>query len=176
MRDHDWSNAYHVTWVNLTDLWLNGVIGVPAGSSVNSTSIFRWSPSNFQLVVLELNVTVFRCCDLDLWPMTLKLNRDLDILKMCLQTENEVARSTHSKLNGLNWESTRIALKVKGQGQMLPTSNRFMRSPWDKPSYINFRPVVFEIFCADRHRQTHRRRQKQYLLAAFAQLNMHQSS
>jgi len=29
--------------------------------------------------------------------MTLKLNRDLDILKLCLQTENEVVRSSHSK-------------------------------------------------------------------------------
>jgi len=29
--------------------------------------------------------------------MTLKLNRDLDILKMCLQTENEVAKSSHLK-------------------------------------------------------------------------------
>jgi len=27
---------------------------------------------------------LFRCCDLDLEPMTLKLNRDLDILKMYL--------------------------------------------------------------------------------------------
>jgi len=40
---------------------------------------------------------LFRCHDLDLEPMTLKLNHDLDILKMYLQTENEVARSSHSK-------------------------------------------------------------------------------
>jgi len=40
---------------------------------------------------------VFHLCDLDLRPMTLKLNRDLDIPKLYLQTENEVARSSHSK-------------------------------------------------------------------------------
>jgi len=34
------------------------------------------------------------------WPWTydLETKRDLDILKMCLQTENEVARSNHSNL------------------------------------------------------------------------------
>jgi len=54
-----------------------------------------------------------------LGPMTLKLNHDLDILKMYLQTENEAARSSHSKY------ITRIE-KVQnsshGQGQ---TSNHF---------------------------------------------------
>jgi len=34
---------------------------------------------------------LFRYRDLDLGPMTLKLNRDRDFLKMYLQTENEVA-------------------------------------------------------------------------------------
>jgi len=32
-----------------------------------------------------------RCCDLDINLMTLKLEDDLDILKMYLHTENEVA-------------------------------------------------------------------------------------
>jgi len=41
---------------------------------------------------------LFRCCDLDVNPMTLKLEGDLDILKMYLHTENEVARLKHSKL------------------------------------------------------------------------------
>jgi len=35
---------------------------------------------------------LFRCRDLDLGPMTPKMNRDLDILKMDLRTENEFAR------------------------------------------------------------------------------------
>jgi len=43
------------------------------------------------LTVVELNATAFRSRNLDLGPVTLKLNRDLDILKMCLHTENEVA-------------------------------------------------------------------------------------
>jgi len=38
----------------------------------------------------------FRCRDFDLGPMTLKLNHDLDILKMYLRTENQVSRWSHS--------------------------------------------------------------------------------
>jgi len=36
-----------------------------------------------------------------------------------------------------------------GQSQILLTFNHFWRSPWDTflPSYIDFRPVVFEISC-----------------------------
>jgi len=37
--------------------------------------------------------------DLDINPMTLKLEGDLDILKMYLHTEDEVAMLRHSKLN-----------------------------------------------------------------------------
>jgi len=40
----------------------------------------------------------FRCCDLDINPMTLKLEGDLDILEMCIRTENEFARLRHPKL------------------------------------------------------------------------------
>jgi len=39
-----------------------------------------------------------RFCDLTINPMTLKLLGDLDILKMYLYTENEVAMLRHSKL------------------------------------------------------------------------------
>jgi len=35
---------------------------------------------------------LFSFRDYDLEPLTLKLNRDLDILKMYIHTENEVAR------------------------------------------------------------------------------------
>jgi len=41
---------------------------------------------------------LFRCCDLDINHMTLKLESDLDMLTMYLHTENEVARLRHSKL------------------------------------------------------------------------------
>jgi len=83
--------------------------------------------------------------------MSLKLKDDLDILKMYLHTENEAARLRHSKLLMVdeicmvNEKNTKIALKVKGQ--MPSTSNHFGHSLWDiyPPSYIDFRPVVFEI-------------------------------
>jgi len=52
---------------------------------------------SIQNLELELKKSEICCCDLDLGPMTLKMNRELDILKMYLQTENEVARSNHSK-------------------------------------------------------------------------------
>jgi len=43
-------------------------------------------------LVLSCMLPVFCCRDLDLGPMTSKLNRDLDILKTYLHPENEVAR------------------------------------------------------------------------------------
>jgi len=106
---------------------------------------------------------LFYSRDLDINPMTLKLEGDLDILKMYFHIENEVARSRHSKLNN-GWDvygttsemkNTKI-LKVKGQSQMLPTSNYFCRWPLDifLPSYINFRPAVFDILCGQTHKQT----------------------
>jgi len=42
--------------------------------------------------LLSCTLPLLRCRDLDLGSMILKLNRDLDILKMYLQTKNEVAR------------------------------------------------------------------------------------
>jgi len=41
----------------------------------------------------ELKKSEIHCRDLDLRPMTLKLNRDLDILKMYLQTQNETVET-----------------------------------------------------------------------------------
>jgi len=52
------------------------------------------APSIFGQYFLSCMLPLFRIRDLDLGPMTLKLNIDLDILNMFLQTENEVARST----------------------------------------------------------------------------------
>jgi len=85
----------------------------------------------------------------------LKLEGDLDILKMYLYTENEVARLRHSKLLIMDEICT-----ANEKNTSSPTSNNFI------PSYINFWPVVFEMLC----RQTHRHHRKQYLLAACAQV------
>jgi len=63
----------------------------------------------------------FCCRDLDLGPMTFKLDRDIDIFKTYLHTENKVAKSSRSKVT--TSVSTKIALKVKGQGQMSQTFN-----------------------------------------------------
>jgi len=59
---------------------------------------------------------------LDLGPMTLKLNRDLDILKMYLPAKNEVARLSHSKY------IARVLKKYENSshGQKSPTSNHFL--------------------------------------------------
>jgi len=57
--------------------------------------------------------------------MTLKLEGDLDILKMYLYNEYEVARSRHSKLLIMDEictaNETKIAVNVKGQ--MSPTNS-----------------------------------------------------
>jgi len=41
---------------------------------------------------------LFRYCNLGINPITLKLESDLDILNMYIDTENEVAKLRHSKL------------------------------------------------------------------------------
>jgi len=81
--------------------------------------IFKLCPRGAQTYAWLL----FWCRDLDLKSMALKLDTDLDILKMYPHYENEVARSSHCK--GIEWaeKNTKIALKVKGQSQMSPTSN-----------------------------------------------------
>jgi len=97
--------------------------------------------------------------DLYINPLTLKLEGGLDILKMYLQTENEVAMLRHSKLlieddTCMAMKNTNIALKVKGQGELSPIFSHFERSLWDMflQSYIDVRPVVFEISCEQTHR------------------------
>jgi len=65
---------------------------------------------------------LFSCHDLDINPMTLKLEVDLDILKMYLHAKNEVARLRHLKLlitdeiSMANEKMQKIA-----QGQTSPT-------------------------------------------------------
>jgi len=61
---------------------------------MTSSVIVRYSDqapaiSNQQFV--RCTLPLFRCCDCDLKPMTLKLNHDLDIPKMYLHIENELA-------------------------------------------------------------------------------------
>jgi len=46
----------------------------------------------------NLRAAVFCCRDPDYGSMTLKLDGDIDILKTYLHNENEVARSSHSKV------------------------------------------------------------------------------
>jgi len=59
-------------------------------SSVSVTDILI-KPQQFP--TSRFSVARYRCCcDLDLGPMTLKLNYNLDILKMSHHTKNEVAR------------------------------------------------------------------------------------
>jgi len=65
--------------------------------------------------------------------MTLRLEGDLDIMKVYVYTGDKVARLKHLKLLimdeiGLcmaNEKNTKIAFKVKCQGQMLSTFNHF---------------------------------------------------
>jgi len=71
-----------------------------------------------------MHAAIFHCCDLDINPMILKVEGDLDILKMYLHTENEVAMhkafKTHNRrwhVHGKNDNKTK-KLKVKGQCQM----------------------------------------------------------
>jgi len=73
--------------------------------------------------VREVRIPVFSCRDLDLGPMTLKPDRDIDIPKTYLHTANEVARSSLSEV--IAYVSTKIVLRVKGQGQMSPTFKHF---------------------------------------------------
>jgi len=60
------------------------------------------------------------CRDLDLKPTTLKLDRDLDILKAHPHAKSKVPWS--SQVIAETEKSTKIALNVKGQGQIPPTS------------------------------------------------------
>jgi len=60
--------------------------------------------------------------------MTLKLEGDIDILKMYLHNENRLRNSKlliEDDMCMENAKNMKIALEVKGQGQMSPTSNHF---------------------------------------------------
>jgi len=54
-------------------------------------------PQQFSTSSLSCMQPLFRCHDLDLAPMTLKLNHNSDIPKMHLHVENEVPRPSHCK-------------------------------------------------------------------------------
>jgi len=63
--------------------------------------------------------------------MILKPGGNLEIMKMYIYIKNEVARLRHWKrlityeVRMANEKNAKIALRVKGQGQMSPTSNHF---------------------------------------------------
>jgi len=64
--------------------------------------------------------------DLEINPMTLKVEGDLDILKMYLHTENEAVSLRHSKLRALLKKIRKyVSRYVKDEGQIPPTSNHF---------------------------------------------------
>jgi len=66
------------------------------------------------------------------------------------------------------WKNTKIALKVKCHGQCHQLSTTFSVYYGALPITYSYQ-LQFYRFCADSH--TNRHRQKQYLLAACAQVN-----
>jgi len=94
-------------------------------------------------------------CSSDINPMTLKLEGHLDILKMYLHTENEVATLRHSKLL--------VVDEICMVNEKYENSSQGQRS---KSDVINFQPVLafitghiptklhqyFEILCGQTHR------------------------
>jgi len=70
----------------------------------------------------------FYCHDLQLNRMTLELDRDVNVCKAHLHTENEVVRSSHQKV--IAQITTTKTLKVKGQGQR------------SRSNVNNFRPLL----------------------------------
>jgi len=84
-----------LNWTQIRNYVLRSKIKVKMSKAPNyferhCKQIFRSSDSNFRPVV-------FHCRDLDLEPIILKLNHDLDILKMYLRTEKEVSGLIYSK-------------------------------------------------------------------------------
>jgi len=88
--------------------------------------------------------------------MTLKLNLDLDILKMYLQTEKEVAKESHSiyiawiKKYENNSQGQKSRSKVTNY-QSLPA---YTMCGVHLPSYSNFGSVVFVTVCGQTDTQT----------------------
>jgi len=74
---------------------------------------------------------LFCCCDVEINPMTFKLECDLDILTTYHRANNEVARLRHSKLLELHEISRPMSIKSEkkkkyendSQSQMSPTFN-----------------------------------------------------
>jgi len=91
-------------------------------ANINSNNTIKLCPRREHTYVWLL----FRCCDLDINPMTYKLEGDLNTLEMYLHTENEVAMLRHSKLLieddmfTANEKNTKTA-----ESQMSPTFNNF---------------------------------------------------
>jgi len=113
-------------------------------SSIIITNMTDQAPAISDQEFFSCMLALFRYRDLG--PMTVKLNCELDILKIYLQTENEVPRSTHCKLKvSPELKNTKLA-----QGKM----SQFLVLPWFifPPSYSNF----YQQLCGQTDRCTHR--------------------
>jgi len=116
----------------------------------------------------------FCCNDLDINPVSLKHEVDLDVLKMCLYTENEMAMLRASKLLMLDDICVAITSDMKkyennDQGQR--SSSNFTNFQSLLAFTVMHIPTKLHQFliCSFRdflQRETHRHRQKQYLLVA----------
>jgi len=126
--------------------------------------------SSFRPVVFELHASAFTLP----WPwprnQDLKtISHDLNILNKYHHTKNEVASSSHSKgitcAEKIRKQFSRSKLKVKAH--QLPTTSSVHRGTYSY-QVTSISDSLFSRFCADR--RTHRRRRKQHLLSACAQV------
>jgi len=118
---------------------------------------------------------LFCCCDLDINPMTLKLEGDLDILIMYLHTENELARLRHSILltgDEICTANKKYENNCQGQRSRSNVTNLQPLSAFIMDIFLSLHQFLVsssqDFVWTDT--QTDRRRQKQYLPAACAQV------
>jgi len=109
------------------------------------------------------------CCpDFDLAPMTLKLNRDLDILKMYLKTENESSHSKYIKDELKKNKSQKSRSNVTNFAPVLAFTMGHIPTKLHQFLTGIFQDIVQTDRRTDsKTQQTHT---KQYLLAACTQL------
>jgi len=108
----------------------------------------------------------YHLCDLDLGAMTLKLNRDIDILKMYLQLKMKLLGQAIRKImSGLekyknSSQGQRSRSNVINFQQLLAFTMRHILTKLHQFPTSSFRDFLRTDI------QTHRRQKKQYLLAA----------
>jgi len=102
---------------------LSGTLSLYSGTFCHSGTSTKSNPTlNCVRRSTYLRAAVFCCRYLDMNPMTLKLEGDLDILKMYPHIENEAASLRDSKLRAWIQKNMKICLKIKGQGQNVRSS------------------------------------------------------